>query len=48
MPRPRIRDEGAYEDGDQDAPIRVFTRIDVRIMLEDLFLKLEMAAASGD
>ena len=41
VPRPRITDDGAYAEGDPDQPIRVYTWLDVRLMLEDLFLKLQ-------
>jgi hypothetical protein len=44
VPRPRITDEGAYAEGERSEPIRVYTWLDVRVMLEDLFLKLEAAA----
>ena len=41
-PAPRINDRGFYEDNPQGRPIRVFTRIDTRLMLEDLVAKLEL------
>lgn len=41
VPRPRITDEGTYAEGDPGHPIRVYTWLDVRLMLEDLFLKLQ-------
>ena len=39
-PTPRINDRGFYEESPQGRPIRVFTRIDTRLMLEDLVAKL--------
>jgi purine nucleosidase len=44
VPRPRITDDGAYAEGDHGALIRVYTWLDVRVMLEDLFLKLQASA----
>jgi Inosine-uridine preferring nucleoside hydrolase len=44
-PRPRLLDDGLYEDaGDADL-IRVFTHLDVRLLLEDLYAKLALHAA---
>jgi purine nucleosidase len=45
---PRITDEGAYAPGNSPRSIRVYTRLDVRLMLEDLFLKLQAAAHDPD
>ena len=39
-PTPRINDRGFYEDNPEGRPIRVFTRIDTRLMPEDLVAKL--------
>jgi purine nucleosidase len=44
-PRPRLLDNGLYENADDAAPIRVFTHIDVRLLLEDLYAKLAVHAA---
>jgi hypothetical protein len=41
VPRPRITDDGTYTEGDHGGLIRVYTWLDVRLMLEDLFLKLQ-------
>ena len=41
-PTPRINDRGFYEEAPQGRPIRVFTRIDSRLMLEDLVAKLRL------
>jgi purine nucleosidase len=46
-PRPRILEDGLYgeaQSGRKD--IRVFTQIDTRLLLEDLYAKLELHAAS--
>lgn len=39
---PRINDQGFYEENPDGRPIRVFTRIDSRLMLEDLVAKLNL------
>lgn len=44
-PRPRLLDNGLYEDNDNGAPIRVFTKLDVRLEFEDLYAKLAAYAA---
>jgi inosine-uridine nucleoside N-ribohydrolase len=41
---PKIDDEGAYVAGGSGRPIRVYTHLDVRLMLEDLYAKLAAAA----
>lgn len=46
VPRPRIGDDGAYEANPDGHPIRVYSGIDVRLMLEDLYAKLELAAVA--
>jgi purine nucleosidase len=43
--RPRLLDNGLYEERGSDTSIRVFTHIDVRLLLEDLYAKLAMHAA---
>ncbi len=43
-PCPFINDEGLYVDNPNGRPLRVFTRIDNRLWLEDLFAKLELFA----
>jgi purine nucleosidase len=45
-PRPRLLTSGLYEDDPLGVPIRVFTRLDTRLLFEDLYAKLE-AFASG-
>jgi hypothetical protein len=45
-PRPLLLDNGLYEDSDKSAPIRVLTHIDVRLLLEDLYAKLALHAAT--
>ncbi len=44
VPRPRIGDNGAYEANPDGHPVRVYSGLDVRLMLEDLYAKLELAA----
>jgi hypothetical protein len=41
-PCPNILDTGLYEENPDGRPIRVFTRIDNRVLLEDLYAKVEM------
>jgi purine nucleosidase len=40
LPCPRIAEDGAYEPAPDGREIRVYTRLDVRLMFEDFFLKL--------
>ena len=44
-PRPRLLSNGLYEDHPDGAPIRVFTKLDTRLLFEDLYAKLEARAA---
>jgi purine nucleosidase len=44
-PAPRVTDAGTYEFGGAGRLIRVFTRLDTRLMFEDLFAKLAAHAA---
>lgn len=46
-PCPLLLDTGAYEDRPDGRPIRIFTGIDQRLLLEDLYTKLALHAA-GD
>jgi inosine-uridine nucleoside N-ribohydrolase len=41
-PCPKILDTGLYEENPDGRPMRVFTRVDTRVLLEDLYAKLEM------
>jgi purine nucleosidase len=41
---PKILDTGLYEENPEGRPLRVFTRVDNRLLLEDLYAKLEMLA----
>ncbi|HEY5845471.1 MAG TPA: hypothetical protein VIT42_01655 [Microlunatus sp.] len=43
LTRPRIADDGSYQPNDDGAPLRVYSGLDVRLMLEDLYAKLEIA-----
>lgn len=43
LPRPRIADDGSYRSRSDGAPLRVYSGLDVRLMLEDLYAKLELA-----
>lgn len=40
-PTPTLNDRGFYEDNPNGRPIRVFTKIDSRLMLEDMVMKLQ-------
>jgi hypothetical protein len=42
--RPQINDSGQYEFLDRSEKVRVFTLLDVRMMLEDMYAKFEMSA----
>jgi purine nucleosidase len=41
-PCPNILDSGLYEENPLGRPLRVFTRVDNRLLLEDFYAKLEM------
>jgi purine nucleosidase len=43
-PRPRLVEAGGYEERVDGPPLRVFTRLDSRLVLEDLYAKLELHA----
>lgn len=43
LPRPRIGPDGGYVPRSDGHPIRVYSGLDVRLMLEDLYAKLELA-----
>jgi purine nucleosidase len=43
VPRPRIGNDGSYIANPDGHPIRVYSGIDVRLMLDDLYAKLELA-----
>jgi inosine-uridine nucleoside N-ribohydrolase len=42
MPCPRILDDGSYEPNANGRPIRVYTMVDARLVLEDLYAKLAL------
>jgi purine nucleosidase len=42
--RPRIGDDGTYIANPDGAPLRVYAGLDLRLMFEDLYTKLELAA----
>ncbi len=44
MPTPRLLKEGLYQVNPAARPMRVYTRVDNRLMLEDFFAKLELFA----
>jgi inosine-uridine nucleoside N-ribohydrolase len=44
---PGFDDDGGYIDGAGVRDIRVYTRLDVRLMFDDLFAKLDLAAAEA-
>ncbi|SEH02178.1 Inosine-uridine nucleoside N-ribohydrolase [Nonomuraea solani] len=43
-PAPRITEDGGYEDRPEGRPIRVYTDLDVRLMLQDFYAKLTLQA----
>ena len=45
-PRPRLTDSGAYEPNPDGPPLRIFTHLDVRLLLEDLYAQLALHAES--
>jgi purine nucleosidase len=45
VPRPRISDTGTYQPEPSAAPIRVYTRLDTRLMMADLTAKLHAIAS---
>jgi purine nucleosidase len=45
-PAPRITDEGGYEERAGARPIRVYTDLDVRLMVHDFYAKLALARTS--
>ena len=47
VPRPTITDKGTYQANPSAKPIRVYTRIDTRLMLADFYAKLAMFAGIG-
>jgi hypothetical protein len=42
VPKPAIRDDGRYAPRPDAAPMRVYGRVDVRLMHEDLHAKLSL------
>lgn len=40
MPTPTLMDDGRYEPAPDARPMRVYTRVDTRLMFEDFYLKL--------
>jgi hypothetical protein len=46
MPRPDITDIGDYAPNLGGPPLRVFTQVDSRLLLEDLYAKLQILAAT--
>jgi purine nucleosidase len=47
-PRPRMLDTGEYGDAVEGVPpLRIFTHLDVRLLLEDLYAKLALHAAEA-
>lgn len=47
VPAPRIGDDGRYDPRPDGRPIRVYTGLDVRLAIGDLFAKLERHAGLG-
>ncbi len=48
LPAPRLGDDGGYLPDPRGRPIRVYTRLDARLAVGDLFAKLERHAAVQD
>ncbi len=48
MPCPRIRDSGEYAANPNGRPIRVYTNVDSRLLLEDLYAKLALHAGQSE
>lgn len=46
IPKPRLTPEGWYEPRENGHPMRVYTRIDTRLMFEDMYFKIAKAAQS--
>jgi purine nucleosidase len=44
-PAPKINDAGSYEENPHARGIRVYTRLDTRLMFEDFISKLNILAA---
>ena len=44
LPRPRIGPDGSYVANPDGHPVRVYVDLDVRVMLEDLYAKLELVS----
>lgn len=44
-PRPRLTDSGDYEPDASGPPLRIFTHLDVRLLIEDLYAQLALHAA---
>lgn len=44
-PRPRLTDSGGYEANPGGSPLRIFTQLDSRLLLEDLYAQLALHAA---
>jgi inosine-uridine nucleoside N-ribohydrolase len=47
-PRPRLLEDGSYEPAGGGPPLRIFTQLDTRLVLEDLYAKLELHAVRQD
>jgi inosine-uridine nucleoside N-ribohydrolase len=45
-PRPRLLDSRVYEANEKGPPVRLFTHIDTRVLLEDFYAKLALHAAN--
>jgi inosine-uridine nucleoside N-ribohydrolase len=47
LPTPRLTQDGWYEDRPDGRPMRVYSRLDTRLMFEDMYLKLARFAADA-
>jgi inosine-uridine nucleoside N-ribohydrolase len=48
MPCPHILDSGEYGPNPDGRPLRVYTAVDTRVLLEDLYAKLELHASTSE
>jgi hypothetical protein len=47
MPTPRLQEDASYQADPGARPMRVYTQVDNRLMLEDFFAKLQLFAGTG-
>ena len=47
-PRPAVSDDGLYLDQPDGAPMRLFTHLDMRLLMEDFYARLALHAAGTE